>query len=136
LKVRVFELTDFLVNKLNFINFDATFPHKVTYHDACSALREYGISEEPRKLLKQVKGLELVEMADTKTCCGFGGTFSVKFKDISTAMTEQKIDNALATGAEFIISTESSCLMNLNSYIEKQKLPIKTIHIADVLASF
>jgi len=135
LKKRIFELTDFLVNCLDFVDFEAEFPHKVTYHDACAALREYGIREEPRKLLKLVKGLELVEMEDTNTCCGFGGTFSVKFKDISTAMTEQKISNALAAGAEYIVSTESSCLMNLNSYIEKQRLPIKTIHIADVLAS-
>jgi L-lactate dehydrogenase complex protein LldE len=135
LKMRLFELTDFLVNKINFTDFGASFPHKVCYHDACTALREYGIKREPRLLLSKVKGLELVEMEDTETCCGFGGTFVTKFKAISTAMTEQKVEHALNTGAEYIISTESSCLMNIEGYIKKNKLPIKPIHIADILAS-
>lgn len=135
LKDRLFELTDFLVNKINYTDFGAEFPHKVCYHDACSALREYGIRKEPRILLSKVKGLELIEMEDTETCCGFGGTFAAKFKSISSAMTEQKIENALKTGAEYIISTESSCLMNLEGYIVKNKIPLKPIHIADILAS-
>ena len=135
LKDRLFELTDFLVNKINFTDFGASFPHKVCYHDACTALREYGIKREPRLLLSNVKGLELVEMEETGTCCGFGGTFVTKFKAISTAMTEQKVENALNTGAEYIISTESSCLMNIEGYIKKNKLPLKPIHIADILAS-
>lgn len=131
----LYELTDFLVNKINFTDFGASFPHKVCYHDACSALREYGIKQEPRLLLSKVKGLELVEMEETDTCCGFGGTFSAKFTGISTAMTEQKVANALKTGAEYIISTESSCLMNLEGYIKKNNIPIQPIHIADILAS-
>jgi len=131
----LFEMTDFLVNQLKFTDFGASFPHKVCYHDACSALREYGIRQEPRLLLSKVKGLELVEMEETETCCGFGGTFSAKFTAISTAMTEQKIENALKTGAEYIISTESSCLMNLEVYISKNNIPLKPIHIADILAS-
>ncbi len=135
LKSRIFELTDFLVNKLNITDFGAEFPHKVCYHDACSALREYGIKKEPRILLSKVKGLELIEMEDAETCCGFGGTFSAKFHSISSAMTEQKVENALKTGADYIISTESSCLMNIEGYIKKHKLPITPIHIADVLAS-
>ncbi|MDX9883502.1 MAG: (Fe-S)-binding protein [Prolixibacteraceae bacterium] len=135
LKQNLFELTDFLVNYIKFTDFGARFPHKVCYHDACSALREYGIRQEPRLLLSKVKGLELVEMEETETCCGFGGTFSAKFTAISTAMTEQKIENALKTGAEYIISTESSCLMNIEGYIKKNKVPIKPIHIADILAS-
>lgn len=134
LKNRLVELTDFLVNKINFTDFGASFPHKVCYHDACTALREYGIRREPRLLLSKVKGLELVEMEDTETCCGFGGTFSAKFKSISSAMTEQKVEKALNTGAEFIISTEASCLMNIEGYVNKHKLPIKPIHIADILA--
>ena len=132
----IFELTDFLVNKIGKVDFGAHFPHKVTYHDSCSALREYGIKEEPRKLLQAVKGLELVEMADTDVCCGFGGTFMVKYVPISTAMVSQKVENALKTGAEYIVSADASCLMNYQSYIEKQKLPIKTIHIADVISNF
>jgi L-lactate dehydrogenase complex protein LldE len=137
MKIRpvIYELTDFLVNVLKKDSFGAVFPHRVTYHDACSALREYGIREEPRTLLKKVKGLELAEMENTGTCCGFGGTFSVKFTSVSSAMTQQKVENALASGAEFIVSTEASCLMNMESYIRKNNLPIRTIHIADILAS-
>ncbi|MEA3446674.1 MAG: (Fe-S)-binding protein [Bacteroidota bacterium] len=134
-KPRLFEFSDFLVNHINYTDFGATFRHKVTYHDACSALREYGIKEEPRKLLSNVEGLELVEMEASDVCCGFGGTFSVKHKHISSAMVEQKVEYALDTGAEYIVSTESSCLLNIESYSKKQKLPIKIIHLADVLAS-
>jgi len=134
LSKRLFEFTDFLVNHLKITEFGAEFNHKVTFHDSCAGLREYGIKDEPRILLKNVKGLELIEMENTNTCCGFGGTFAAKFHSISTAMTEQKIENALKTGAEYIVSTESSCLMNIESYIRKNRLPIKTIHIADILA--
>jgi len=132
---RIYELSDFLINKLQVTDFKAEFPHKVTFHDSCAGLREYGIKNEPRQLLENVKGLELLEMKNTDICCGFGGTFAAKFHHISTAMTEQKVENALKTGAEYIISTEASCLMNIESYIKKQKLPIKTIHLADVLAA-
>lgn len=135
LKKSVYELTDFLINHLKFDDFKACFPHKVTYHDACSALREYGIYNEPRQLLSKVEGLELIEMQKNTECCGFGGTFMVKHSAISTAMTEQKVENAIASGAEYIVSSEASCLLNIQSYINAQKLPIKTIHIADVLAS-
>ncbi len=135
LKGNLFEFTDFLVNKLNITRLGATFNAVVTYHDACAALREYGIKSEPRALLAQVKGLELREMKDSDVCCGFGGTFSVKNEPISTAMAEQKVKNAMETGAEYIVSTEASCLMHMEGYIKKHQLPIKTIHIADVLAS-
>jgi len=132
----IFEITDFLVNHLKFIDFGAEFNHTVTYHDSCSALREYGIKKEPRLLLSKVKGLELVEMDESETCCGFGGTFSAKFDGIASAMTEQKVEHALNTHADYIISTESSCLMNIEGYINKNKKPIKTIHIVDILANF
>jgi len=136
LKPQLFELTDFLVNKLHFTDFRSEFPHKVTFHDSCSALREYGIKNEPRELLTKVKGLELIEMNESETCCGFGGTFAVKNNAISTSMTEMKVRNALETGAKYIVSTEASCLMNINGYCTKNKLPIKGIHIADILACF
>lgn len=132
----VIEYTDYLVNHINHTNFNATFAHKVTYHDGCSALREYGLKNEPRLLLSGVKGMQLIEMEENTTCCGFGGTFMVKFVPISTAMVEQKVQFAVKTGASYIVSTEASCLINIKSYIEKQKLPIKTIHIADILAQF
>jgi len=135
-KGNVIELTDFLVNHLGVTNLGASFPHKITYHDACSALRGYGIHDEPRQLLQNVDGLELVEMEETTECCGFGGTFAVKHSAISTVMTQNKVENALKTGAEYIVSTEASCLMNISGYIKRQSLPVKVLHIADVLASF
>lgn len=134
IKNNIFEFTDFLVNQLKIVDFGAKFPHKVTYHDSCAALREYGIKKEPRELLKHVEGLELVEMDDVETCCGFGGTFAVKHSAISQAMTEQKVINAIKTDAEYIVTTESSCLMNIEGYIKKQNSSIKIIHIADILA--
>ena len=85
--------------------------------------------------MSYVKGLELVEMKDVETCCGFGGTFAVKFDAISSAMADQKINNALETGAEYIISTDLSCLMQLDGFIKNKNLPLKTMHIADVLAN-
>jgi len=135
LQKNIFEITDFLVNVLQVTEFGSVFEHKVTFHDSCAALREYKLKDEPRVLLRNVKGLELVEMADTHTCCGFGGTFAVKFEPISTAMAEQKVHHALDTGAEYIVSTDSSCLMHQNAYIKKHKLPLKVAHVVDILAA-
>ncbi len=135
LNSRVYEFTEFLTEVLKIENYGAVLPGKATYHDSCAALRECKIKESPRRLLRQVKNLELVEMNDTETCCGFGGTFSVKYEPISIAMADQKINHALATGADYLVSTDISCLMQLQGYIDQKKLPIKTMHIADVLAS-
>jgi L-lactate dehydrogenase complex protein LldE len=131
----IYELSDFLVNKLGITNFDAKLNGKATYHDSCAGLRECKIRNEPRTLLSNVEGLELTELKDVETCCGFGGTFAVKFGAISEAMGEQKVENALATGAEYLISTDVSCLMHLQGYIDGKKYNMKTMHIADVLAS-
>lgn len=131
----MYEITDFLVNKLRRLDFGAKFPHKVTYHDSCAGLREYGLKDEGRQLLERVEGLALTEMKDTHICCGFGGTFSVKHEAIATAMAEQKVENALATQADYIVSTELSCLMHMDGYIKKKKLPLKIIHIVDIIAS-
>jgi L-lactate dehydrogenase complex protein LldE len=130
-----FELSDFLVNQLGKTDFGASLKGKATYHDSCAGLRECRIKNEPRQLLQQVKGLEIIEMADVETCCGFGGTFAVKFESISIAMAEQKVEHALATGAKYIISTDLSCLMHLQGYIDNRNYDLKTLHIADVLAS-
>ena len=97
-------------------------------------MRECHIKTEPRKLLAHVKGLELIEMNDVETCCGFGGTFAVKYEPISIAMGEQKVENALATGADYIISTDLSCLMHLQGYINQKGYKLKTLHLADVLS--
>lgn len=133
---RIFELSDFLVNVLKVEDLGATFNGKVTYHDSCAALRECNLKEEPRKLLRHVKGLELVEMADNETCCGFGGSFAVKFEPISIAMGDQKITNASATEADYIISTDMSCLMHIEGCIKHKGSGLKVLHLADVLASF
>jgi L-lactate dehydrogenase complex protein LldE len=135
LQKRTFEFSDFLVNVLGVEDLGATFYGKAAYHDSCAALRECKIKEEPRKLLSHVRGLELLEMKDVETCCGFGGSFAVKFEPISVAMADQKVNNALQTGADYIISTDLSCLMHLDGFIRHKGYPIKTMHIADVLAN-
>ena len=132
---RIYEFTEFLTDVIKIENYGAELNTKATYHDSCAALRECGIKEGPRKLLSFVKGLELVEMSDVETCCGFGGSFAVKFPSISIGMADQKISNALASGAECIISTDMSCLMQLDGYIKGKQLPLQTMHIADVLAN-
>jgi L-lactate dehydrogenase complex protein LldE len=135
LGTRTYEFSDFLVRVLNKTQFAARLEGKATYHDACSALRECGIKAAPRTLLANVQGLELVESPDAEVCCGFGGTFAVKFEPISVAMAEQKVESALALGAKYIISTDLSCLMHLDGYIKHKKYPIQVMHIADVLAT-
>ena len=131
----IFELSDFLVNVLKVTDLGAKFDGVATYHDSCSALREMNIRNEPRILLSNVRGLEMREMNDTETCCGFGGTFSVKYESIAVGMAEQKIINAEATESRLLISTDLSCLMHLDGYIKKQNKNITTMHIADVLAA-
>ena len=134
LSVRMYEFTEFMVKVLKVEDVGATFESSATYHDSCAGLREVGIKMEPRKLLSNVRGLTLKEMNDVETCCGFGGTFAVKFQSISSAMADQKVDNANATGAECIISTDVSCLMHIEGYAQKAGKPIRCLHIADVLA--
>lgn len=134
-KGRVYELSEFITEVLQADFPGAELQGKATYHDACGALRECGIKEGPRRLLNNVKGLELMEMKEAETCCGFGGTFAVKFEPISSGMAYTKVKSAMDSGADYIISTDSSCLMHLQGYIEKNRLDIKTMHIADVLAS-
>ena len=135
LQKRIFEFSDFLVNILHTEDVGAVFNAKATYHDSCAALRECKIKQEPRTLLSKVKGLELVEMNDVETCCGFGGSFAVKFEGISISMADQKINHAKETGADYIISTDLSCLMHLDGYAKNKGVAIKAMHIADVLAS-
>ncbi len=132
---RMMEFSEFMTDILKIETVGASLNGKATYHDSCAALRECHIRQGPRKLLANVQGLELVEMNDAETCCGFGGTFAVKFEPISIAMGEQKVENALATGAEYIISTDLSCLMHLQGYIDNKGYSLKTMHLADVLAS-
>jgi L-lactate dehydrogenase complex protein LldE len=123
------------VDKLGVTDVGAKFPGRVTFHDGCHGLRELGCKPQPRKLLAAVQGLELVEMQDAETCCGFGGTFSAKFPMISTAMGEVKCDAAKSTDAEYIVSNDSSCLMHIQGLADKQGRRLKTIHLAEILAT-
>ena len=130
-----FEFGEFLVRKLGVTDVGARFPAKVTYHDSCHSLRELRLKDEPRQLLRHVRDLELIEMDQAETCCGFGGTFSVKFPLVSFAMDEVKIESIQRTGAEYVISADSSCLMQIGGGLRRKKFPIKTISLAEVLAA-
>lgn len=134
LAARTFEFSDFLVNQLKVTDVGAKFQAKATFHDGCHGLRELGMKQEPRTLLSHVQGLELVEMGEAETCCGFGGTFGVKFPMISTAMGEVKCESARQTGADVLISNDSSCLMQIQGLLTRQGTPLKTMHLAEVLA--
>ncbi|MFP4471732.1 MAG: (Fe-S)-binding protein [Bacteroidales bacterium] len=134
LREQVFEVTDFIVNRLKTEDVGAAFEARVVYHSSCASLREYRLNDEPLRLLRNVRGLELLDLKDADVCCGFGGTFAVKHEAISTAMAEQKVQNAVESGAEYIVSTDGSCLLHLESYIRRQKIDIKTMHIIDLLA--
>lgn len=132
---RLFEFSEFMIKVLKVEDVGASLPGKATYHDSCAGLRECRIKTEPRQLLSKVKGLEITEMNDVETCCGFGGTFAVKFEAISVGMGEQKVENAMATDARYLISTDLSCLMHLDGYIKNKGYDLKAMHLADVLAS-
>jgi len=131
---RVYEFSEFLVNVTKITDVGAAFPHRVTYHDACHALRELHLKSEPRELLKRVRGIELVEMAFSEECCGFGGTFSTKFDMISSAMGESKSRNSESSGAEYVTSTDPSCLMQIDGILRHKKSTLRTIHLASLLA--
>lgn len=134
LRQRFFEFSEFLVNVLKVEDVGASFHGRVTYHDSCHLLRELGISEEPRRLIRSVRGIEFVEMQDYRLCCGFGGTFSVKFPEVSVAMGEDKLRAAAGAGAEYLVANDSGCLMHLAGLIHRQGLSIQTMHLAELLA--
>ncbi len=131
---RVFEFSEFLVKVAGVQDVGATFPHRVTYHDSCHALRELRIQKEPRELLRNVRGLELAEMPASEECCGFGGMFAVKFGAVSAAMGEVKSVNIQSSGAEYVTSIDSSCLMHIEGILGKRNDAAKTIHLASILA--
>lgn len=135
LRDRFFEFSEFLVKVLGIEDVGASFCRRVAYHDSCHLLRELGIEEEPRKLLRAVRGIELVEIEDHRVCCGFGGTFSVKFPEVSVAMGEDKLRATAAAGAEVLVANDSGCLMHLAGLIHRQGLPLQAMHLAEVLAA-
>jgi L-lactate dehydrogenase complex protein LldE len=134
---RVFELTEFLVDILHVTDCGASFPHKVTMHSGCHGRRELGIVEQPLALLKNVRDLQYTELPNIEECCGFGGTFSVKMAGTSLAMGKTKVENILKTGADYVVSTDISCMMHVGGIIQRtpEAKHIKPIHIAEVLAS-
>lgn len=131
---RVFEFSEFLVKVAGASDVGAYFPHRVAFHDACHGLRELHIKQEPRELLSWVRGLELVEMPRSEECCGFGGTFATKFGMISAAMGETKAGNAEASGAEYLASTDPSCLLHIDGVLRRRTSRVRTIHLAGILA--
>jgi len=136
LALRTFEFSEFLVDKLGVTDLGSRFQGSATFHDGCHGLRELGVRTQPRTLLRQVKDLTLIEMEDNTTCCGFGGLFAVKFPMISTAMGETKCGLATKTGADYLISNDSSCLMHLEGLLKRSGSKMRALHLAEVLANF
>jgi len=132
---KVWEFSSFLVNKLGVTDLGAHYEGKATFHDGCHSLREMRVKQEPRELLKHVRGLELVEMSPADTCCGFGGTFSVKFPMISTAMGEGKCEAIADAGVDTVVSLDSSCLMHIQGLFDKQGKRMRSLHLAEILAN-
>ena len=132
---RVFELTTFLVHKLSVEDVGAYFPHRVTFHPTCHSLRMLRIGDAPQRLLRKVRGIDLVELPSAEECCGFGGTFAVKNADTSIAMLSDKIRCVLDTGAEYCASADNSCLMHIGGGLHRQRTGVDPIHIAEILAT-
>ncbi|MHA7680017.1 (Fe-S)-binding protein [Cupriavidus sp. PET2-C1] len=135
LRARVFELTDFLVNVAKLGEFDSKYAGRITYHDSCSGLRELGVKSQPRALLAQLPGVQLSEMKDCEACCGFGGTFSVKYGNISTAIVDEKCANIKASGADAVVLGDLGCMLNIEGRLRRTgDTRTQVLHIAQVLA--
>lgn len=132
---RVFEFTELLVDKLGVENVGAFFPHQVTLHASCHGLRSLRLGDRPARLLRAVRGLTLVDLSDSDQCCGFGGTFSVKNPEVSAAMLSDKLQRVLLTGAEVCTAVDNSCLMHIGGGLQRQRTGVRTMHLAEILAS-
>ncbi len=131
---KLYEFSEFLVKVLGVVEVGASCRARITYHDACHLLRELRIADEPRRLIRGVRGVDFVEMEEATTCCGFGGTFSVKFPEVSIGMLADKLRAAVATGADYVVANDSGCLMHMAGAIHRDRLPIQTLHLAELLA--
>jgi len=131
---KTYELTEYLVDVLGVEDLGAHYAGRITYHDSCHLLRNLRVKEQPRRLLHKVSGADFVEMYDSDRCCGFGGSFSVKYPDISTAMVEDKVKNIIASGADTVVGCDMGCLMNIQGMLNRKGLSVKTLHIAQILA--
>jgi L-lactate dehydrogenase complex protein LldE len=131
----VFELSEFVVDRLGVEDVGAYFPHRVTFHPTCHSIRELGVGDRPIRLLRAVKGIELVELPEARECCGFGGTFAVKNSEVSSAMLADKVRAVLDTGAEIVCAADNSCLMHIGGALSRQRTGVRTMHLAEVLGS-
>ena len=129
------ELSQFLVDVLGTEDVGASFPHRVTYHPTCHSMRMLGVGDRPLRLLEKVRGIDLVELPRWDECCGFGGTFSLKNPDVSAAMLADKMDSVMATGAEVLCAGDRSCLMHIGGGLERIRAGVRTVHLAEILAS-
>jgi L-lactate dehydrogenase complex protein LldE len=134
LAAKTYELTSFLSDVLQVTEFDADYFEKITYHDSCAGLREMAVKEQPRKLMASVKGLELSELDDSESCCGFGGLFSVKYPDISEKIVDEKVDAIEKTGADVLLGGDLGCLMNVAGRLQRRGSKVRVRHVAEVLA--
>ncbi|GAB3147997.1 (Fe-S)-binding protein [Amycolatopsis stemonae] len=132
---KVYELSEFLVDVLGVTDVDAYFPHRVTYHPTCHSLRMLGVGDRPLRLLRAVRGLDLVELPAAGECCGFGGTFALKNAGTSTAMGADKARHVAETGAEVLVAGDNSCLLHIGGLLSRQRSGVRVLHLADVLAS-
>ena len=131
----VHELSEFVVDVLGVEDVGAYYPHRVTFHPTCHSLRELGVGDRPLRLLRAVRGLELVDLPESDECCGFGGTFAVKNAEVSAAMVADKVRAVLDTGAEVVCAADNSCLMHIGGALSRQRTGVRTMHLAEVLAS-
>ena len=131
----VYELSEFLVDVLGVTDVGASFPHSVAYHPTCHSLRLLGVGSRPYQLLSEVRGIELRTLPRAEECCGFGGTFAVKNADTSSAMGHDKVSAIVNTGVEFVCTSDASCLMHIGGVAAKEKAPLRTAHLAEILAS-
>jgi L-lactate dehydrogenase complex protein LldE len=132
---RIYEFSEYLVDILGVEDVGARFDGRLTYHDSCHLLRGIGVAQQPRKLLYRVAGANFIEMRDSDYCCGFGGTFSIKYADISNSMVTDKVKNIINSGADVVVGCDMGCLMNIQGKLSRMGSPIKVMHIAQILAS-
>ncbi|MDE0291338.1 MAG: (Fe-S)-binding protein [Candidatus Dadabacteria bacterium] len=130
----IYEFSEFVFQRKEALNLNSAYKGRVTFHDSCHALRELGISSQPRELIKSLDGVELVEMEMADACCGFGGTFSIKYPEVSKSMLQEKTDSILDSGADAVVSTDMGCLMNIKGLVSRKKMPVKVLHLAELIA--
>ncbi|HEX6194828.1 MAG TPA: (Fe-S)-binding protein [Jiangellaceae bacterium] len=132
---RTYELSEFITDVLHVTDVGAYYPHRVTYHPTCHSLRALRVGDRPLRLLRAVRGLDLVDLPDARSCCGFGGTFALKNPDVSTAMLADKMSAIIGTGAEVCVAGDSSCLMHIGGGLSRLRTGVRTAHLAEILAA-